>query len=72
MKKRHHKIRKGMRAYEKARKKPLGEGSRFAAIEAKAKAGGARNPGAVAYMAGVKVHGKKAMTRYSKMGRRAS
>lgn len=52
-----------------AKKAPLGEGSRFAAIEAKARASGARNPAAVAAAAGIKAHGKKAMARYSAKGR---
>ena len=43
-------------------KKPkLGSGKRFAAIEKKAAASGASNPAAVAYVAGVKAHGKKKM-----------
>jgi hypothetical protein len=50
----------------------LGSGARFAAIVKAAKKGGARNPAAVAYSAGVKAHGKKAMARYSKMGRKAA
>ncbi len=33
-----------------AKKKPLGEGSRFKAVMASAKAGGAKNPAAVAAM----------------------
>lgn len=57
-------------AYQRAKSKPLGEGSRFAAIKAKAAASGARNPGAVAAAAGRKAHGQKAMTRYSQMGKR--
>jgi len=56
--------------YQKARQKPLGEGSRFAAIERSAAASGARNPAAVAAAAGRKAHGQAAMTRYSKMGRK--
>jgi hypothetical protein len=50
--------------------KKLGSGANFRAIEKSARASGARNPGAVAYMAGKKAHGKKAMARYSAMGRR--
>ena len=57
-------------SYKEARKKPLGEGSRFAAIEKEAAAGGATNPGAVAAAAGRKAHGQKAMTKYSKMGKK--
>jgi hypothetical protein len=58
-------------AKRKAGKKaPLGEGSRFAAIEAKARAGGAKNPAAVAAAAGIKAHGKKKMAQWSAAGRR--
>lgn len=56
--------------YKEAAKKPLGEGSRFAAVEASARASGARDPGAVAAAMGRKAHGQKAMTRYSKMGKK--
>jgi hypothetical protein len=47
-------------AYGQARKttKP-GEGSRFKAVEASAKAGGASDPGAVAAAVGRKKYGKK-------------
>lgn len=55
---------------KEAAKKPLGEGSRFAAVAASAAASGARNPNAVAAAAGRKAHGQKAMTQYSKMGRK--
>jgi len=48
----------------------LGTGKRFAAIERKAAASGARNPAAVAAEAGRKAHGQKAMTRYSQIGKR--
>jgi hypothetical protein len=56
--------------YETAKKSPLGSGKRFAAVEAEAAASGAENPAAVAAAAGRKAHGQKAMTRYSKMGKR--
>ena len=48
------------RAYDKAKKssKP-GEGKRFKAVEASAKAGGASDPGAVAAAVGRKKYGKK-------------
>jgi hypothetical protein len=49
-------------------KAKLGSGARFAAIEAKAKASGARDPGAVAAMAGREAHGKKQMEKWSKHG----
>ena len=57
--------------YEKVKKTAkLGSGARFAAVEASAKAGGAKNPAAVAAIAGRKAHGQKQMTKYSKMGRK--
>jgi len=57
--------------YEKARAtKPLGEGSRFAALAAAAKASGAQNPEAVAAAAGRKAHGQKTMTALSVRGRK--
>lgn len=56
--------------YEKAAKKPLGEGSRFAAIEKSAAASGASNPAAVAAAAGRKAHGQKVMTALSKKGKK--
>jgi DNA-directed RNA polymerase subunit RPC12/RpoP len=56
-----------MGAIDKAKGK-LGSGSRFAAVERDAK--GARNPGAVAYAAGVKAHGKKKMAEIAAAGRR--
>jgi hypothetical protein len=39
-------------------------------VVASARKSGARNPEAVAAAAGRKAHGQKAMTRYSKMGRK--
>ena len=53
-----------------AKKPKLGSGKRFAAIEKKAKAGGARNPGAVAASAGIKAHGQKQMTKWAVAGRK--
>lgn len=58
---------KGMAGAKKAR---LGSGDRFAAVERSAAASGADNPGAVAYAAGVKAHGKATMTRLAQAGRR--
>jgi len=55
-------------AKPKGKKAPLGEGSRFAAIEAKA--GGAKNPAAVAAAAGIKAHGVKKMAKWAAAGRR--
>lgn len=51
-------------------KAKLGTGARFKSVEASAAASGARDPGAVAAAMGRKAHGQKAMTRYSKMGRK--
>lgn len=50
-------------------KAPLGQGGRFAAVEASAKASGARNPAAVAAAAGRKKYGQKKMTQLSLKGR---
>lgn len=62
--------RAARQAYQKAARKPLGQGSRFKAIAASAKAGGAKNPEAVAATAGRKVHGQKAMTRWAVAGKK--
>ena len=56
--------------YKAAAKKPLGEGSRFKAVEAAAKAGGARNPAAVAASVGRKKYGAAKMAKLSAAGRR--
>jgi hypothetical protein len=53
-----------------AKKPPLGSGQRFAAIERQAKAGGARDPGAVAAAIGRAKYGQKRMTQLSQKGRR--
>lgn len=42
----------------------------FAAVEAKAKASGARNPGGVAYSVGVKKYGAKGMQAKAAAGRK--
>jgi hypothetical protein len=52
------------------RKAKLGSGKRFAAIEASARASGARNPAAVAAAAGIRAHGKRKMARWAAAGRR--
>lgn len=59
-----------MNRYMQAKKRPLGEGSRFAAIKASAKARGAKNPAAVAAAAGIKAHGKKQMAKWAAAGRK--
>ena len=48
----------------------LGSGKRFAAVEASAKAGGARDPGAVAAAIGRKKFGAKKMGRMAAAGRK--
>ncbi len=48
---------------------PLGQGGRFAAVEASARASGASNPAAVAAAAGRKKYGQKKMTQLSLKGR---
>ena len=55
----------------KAKKKaPLGQGSRFAAIEKKAAKSGAKNPAAVAAAAGIKKYGEKKMVKLEQKGKR--
>jgi hypothetical protein len=51
-------------------KAPLGQGGRFAAVEAKARASGARNPAAVAAAAGIKKYGKSKMESMAAKGRK--
>lgn len=48
----------------------LGSGKRFAAVKAAAKAGGARNPGAVAAKIGMAKYGKKKMTKLARAGKK--
>ena len=48
----------------------LGSGARFKAVEASAKAGGARNPAAVAAAAGMKKYGVAKMERMARAGKR--
>lgn len=64
------KRRKARKQYEKAKKKPLGEGSRFKAVAAAAKAGGAKDPEAVAAAVGRKKYGKKKMSKLSTKGKK--
>lgn len=61
--------RKARKAYEQAKKKPPGEGSRFKAVEQSAKAGGAKNPKAVAGSLMWKKYGKKGGARLIKKGK---
>lgn len=46
----------------------LGSGARFKAVEEKAKESGARDPAAVAAVAGREAHGAKQMAHYAAMG----
>lgn len=48
----------------------LGTGKRFAAVEASARRSGAKNPAAVAAMAGRKKYGAKRMAKMAATGRR--
>ena len=58
--------------YDRAKKKPLGSGARFKAVAAEAKAGGAKNPEAVAAAIGRKKYGKKKMAKMAAAGRKKS
>lgn len=51
-------------------KAPLGQGGRFAAVEAKAAANGAKNPAAVAAAVGRKKYGAKRMAQMASAGRK--
>ena len=51
-------------------KAPLGQGGRFAAVEAAAAKSGAANPAAVAAAAGMKKYGKAKMQAMAKAGRK--
>ena len=57
-------------AYRKAKKKPLGEGSRFKAMARVAKAAGAKDPKAVAAMIGRRRYGAKKMAKMAAAGRK--
>jgi len=56
--------------YERAKKKPLGEGSRFKALKGALAKRGARNPGALAAWIGRKKYGKAKMAKLSAAGRK--
>ena len=62
--------RAARREYQRAKKKPLGEGSRFRAVAKAAKAGGARNPEAVAAAIGRKKYGKARFQRMAARGKK--
>ena len=61
--------RAARKAYKKAAKKPLGEGSRFKAVEESARAGGAREPKAVAASVMWKKYGEKGGAAIIKKGK---
>ena len=52
------------------KKAPLGQGGRFAAVEASARKSGARNPAAVAAASGRAKYGAKKMAKFSAAGRK--
>ena len=52
------------------KKAPLGQGGRFAAVEASARKSGARNPAAVAAAAGRKKYGKAKFQKLAAAGRK--
>lgn len=53
-----------------AKKSKLGSGDRFEAVEASAKASGAKNPAGVAAAAGMKKYGVAKMEKLAKAGKR--
>jgi len=55
---------------EVAKSSPAGEGSRFKAVEAEAKSGGARNPGAVAAAIGRRKYGAAKFAKMAAAGRK--
>ena len=57
------------KGYEQAKGAPIGQGKRFAALAASARASGARNPEAVAAAAGRKAHGAQRMAQMAAAGR---
>jgi hypothetical protein len=61
--------RRARAKYEDARKKRLGEGSRFKAVAEAAEAGGAKNPEAVAAAVGRKKYGKAKMRALAEAGK---
>lgn len=58
------------KAYQEAKKKPVGEGSRFQAVKESAEAGGAHTPGAVAAWIGRSKYGKQRFQAMAAAGRR--
>jgi hypothetical protein len=62
--------RAARKAYEKAKSSKLGSGKRFASVEKAAKAGGAKNPAAVAAAIGRKKYGKKRFQKMAAAGKK--
>jgi len=62
--------RAARRQYQKAKRKSVGEGSRFRALEKSAKLGGAKNPAAVAAAIGRKKYGKKRFQKMAAKGKK--
>jgi len=62
--------RAARREYQQAKKRPLGEGSRFKAIAKSAKLGGMKNPEAVAASVGIAKYGRKKMTKMAVAGKK--
>lgn len=64
-------VTKAVAKYKKVKAKAkLGSGKRFAAVEAVAKASGAKNPGAVAASIGIKKYGKAGMAKMAAAGKK--
>lgn len=66
------KVRRAMRTKQKTaqKKAKLGSGKRFSALTAAIKAGGAKNPAAVAAVIGRKKYGTKRMAKMAAKGRK--
>lgn len=62
--------RSARKLYMKAKKKPLGEGSRFAAVAKIVAVSGAHNPEAVAAAIGRRKYGNKKMAKLAVAGRK--
>lgn len=64
-------VKKGKTAAKPNAKAPLGQGGRFAAVEASAAKSGASNPAAVAASIGRAKYGAKGMAKLAAKGRKA-
>ena len=65
------KVKSARRAYERAAAEhPVGEGSRFKAVEASARASGARNPAAVAAAVGRRKYSKARFQKMAQAGKK--